>query len=178
MVRRLARGQRCAALWGAGLLLVGGVILVGCSTGTKQKWLSFFFDGVPPPGGATNRTRVVYDEDGRPMEVLPPPPTVNSNHLIQVYYSIHPPFEKKECNDCHESKYSEKVKTPQTQLCFTCHANFLANAPTKHAPADWGECTMCHDPHQSTNRFLLLQTGKALCFECHDDFLDSARTTG
>ena len=29
------------------------VLLAGCHTETKQKWLNFFFDGVPQPG-ATN----------------------------------------------------------------------------------------------------------------------------
>ena len=40
--------RRCAVRLGALLGLVGGlIILAGCRTESKQKWLTFFFDGVP-----------------------------------------------------------------------------------------------------------------------------------
>jgi hypothetical protein len=50
------------------VMLFGLAILVGCTTEKKQKWLTFFFDGVPLPGGGTNAPVVVYDENGAPLD--------------------------------------------------------------------------------------------------------------
>src|SRR5690242_17838163 len=30
------------------------VAVIGCASDTKRKWLTFFFDGVPPVGNVTN----------------------------------------------------------------------------------------------------------------------------
>ena len=65
-------GQSCESLGlGAGELACADCAhfdVSGCSTQTKQKWLTFFFDGVPVPGAGTNAVpKVAYDEDGRPI---------------------------------------------------------------------------------------------------------------
>src|SRR5690242_17533979 len=58
-----------AACFGSLFLVICGlVILLGCTTEKKQKWLNFFFDGVPAPGQRTNGPAVVYDENGQPLD--------------------------------------------------------------------------------------------------------------
>lgn len=151
-----------------GLLVVCGVfIFVGCSSETKHKWMSRFFDGVPPLGGATNVVTVAAEE------VAP----TNVTHVVipeagqtaQLTGSVHPPFADNSCAECHESKFSQKMKGPMNSVCFSCHDDFLAPAKIKHAPAQNGECTACHSPHDAPNKKLLIRTGRAMCLECHDD---------
>src|SRR5689334_1611670 len=55
--------------------LLCGLVIVGCSTEKKQKWLNFFFDGVPQAGAATNGPAIVYDENGRPLDRVLAPQT-------------------------------------------------------------------------------------------------------
>ena len=150
-------------------------LLIGCSSQTKQKWLTTFFDGVPQPGAArTNRSAIVYDYDGRPMQTLPERST-NFAAAVAPFFVPHPPFEQKICTECHESRFSVRLKGPTKQVCFACHTNVFANAPVKHLPAENGECIACHDPHGSAFPVMLKSTGKEVCFECHDDVLGKAR---
>lgn len=152
--------------------MAGGilVLLIGCSSQTKQKWLTTFFDGVPQGGVRTNRQSIVYDENGKPMQVRASV-TTNYGPAEAPFFVPHPPFEQKICTDCHESKYSVRLKAPEKQVCFACHRNFLAQAPVKHLPVDNGECTACHNPHGSAFPMMLVRQGKELCFDCHDDVL-------
>src|SRR5262245_47798776 len=65
-------------------------ILVGCSTETKHKWLTFFFDGVPSPGASTNASGVVYDENGRPLDRTV---VVHTNAPApKPFFDAHPPY--------------------------------------------------------------------------------------
>jgi len=45
------------------MVIVAGclLMLLGCATDSKRKWLTFFFDGVPVPG-ATNTPPQILDE--------------------------------------------------------------------------------------------------------------------
>src|SRR4051812_12984849 len=65
--------------------LVCGLAIVGCSTEKKQKWLNFFFDGVPRPGAGTNAPAIVYDENGRPLDKAATPQT-NTNAPVKVKF--------------------------------------------------------------------------------------------
>ena len=154
------------------MALAGAIValLIGCSSQTKQKWITTFFDGVPQSGGHTNRPTVRYDDDGRPIQGTPERAT-NYAAALAPFFVPHPPFEQKICTDCHESKFSVKLKGTEKQVCFACHTDFMAKAPVKHLPADNGECTACHDPHGSAFPAMLVRTGKELCFDCHDDVL-------
>src|SRR5947209_4789829 len=88
------------------VILCAVAILVGCSTQSKHKWMTRFFDGVPVPGASTNRGPVVrYDEDGHPMGILTPLPT-NVAAAVAPPFTRHPPYEERKCTECHESKYS------------------------------------------------------------------------
>src|SRR5690349_1908966 len=72
--------------------LACGLVIVGCTTEKKQKWLNFFFDGVPQRGGGTNAPAIVYDENGRPLDRTVAPQT-NTNAPIKVKFTAHPPYE-------------------------------------------------------------------------------------
>ena len=165
-MNNLLRKWRTAAGLAAGALLVM-IGLLGCSTAKDYKWLSFFFDGVPNPNARTNAivaTAGVGSTNKAPVVARP----VSS--LI-----THPPYGDKACLECHESKFSVRMKGTQRQVCFACHDDFLAKAKVKHAPAENSECTACHEPHFSPNKNLLLRTGRTLCTECHDDPLAKAK---
>jgi predicted CXXCH cytochrome family protein len=116
-------------------LLCALAVFVGCTTEKKQRWLTFFFDGVPGPGDATNRTAVVYDENGRPLDRTPAAPT-STAAAAKPKFVAHPPYEDHKCNECHESRFSVKMKGTQRQVCFACHEDFLEKAKVRHQPAE------------------------------------------
>ena len=157
------------------LVLCALGILAGCTTQTKRKLLTFFFDGVPAAGVKTNAPVTEYDEDGRPLAKIRAPVT-DTKSAKAPPFTAHPPYEEKSCNECHQSKFSVKLKGTQKQVCFACHDDFLEKAASKHQPADNSECTACHAPHGSAAPKMVLRTGKALCGECHDDFLPKAKS--
>src|SRR6266436_8347333 len=116
-------------------VVCGLVILLGCTTEKKQKWLNFFFDGVPAQGQNTNATTVVYDENGQPLDKTVVVHT-NAPAVTKVKFVAHPPYEDKKCNECHESRVSVKLKGTQRQVCFSCHDDFLEKTKFKHQPAE------------------------------------------
>ena len=164
-------------LWPSIMLavLAAGFLALGCSSPTQRKWLSIFFDGVPPPGGRTNAPAVATTATNSPSPAQAAGGFARPAEWVEPAIFHHKPFLDQDCQQCHESKFSHRMKGPPKQVCFSCHTNFLEKAVVKHTPADSGECMACHDPHQSPNKFLLLATGKNACFECHDDFLENAK---
>src|SRR5690242_6584346 len=91
-----------AAGFGSVVFVVCGlVILLGCTTEKKQKWLNFFLDGVPAPGQGTNGPTVVYDENGQPLDKTGVVHT-NAPVVAKIKFVAHPPYEDKKCNECHE----------------------------------------------------------------------------
>jgi predicted CXXCH cytochrome family protein len=162
-------------LWPSILLAAIAVsfLIVGCASGTKRKWLTVFFDGVPAEGSRTNAP--ARAETNAPVSPHAASGFVRPEQWVEPVIFRHKPFLNEDCSQCHESKFSQRMKGPATQVCFACHTNFLQNATVKHTPAESGECMSCHHPHQSPHKGLLLMTGKAACFECHDDFLERAK---
>jgi predicted CXXCH cytochrome family protein len=152
----------------ASLLLVvlcGALMVAGCASETKYRWLSRFFDGVPAPG-STNAPPPL-DPDYHPL-----PGNTNAVMAVAakplVSPTLHPPFHDGKCTECHESKFSQKMKGPINTVCFSCHDDFLEHAKVKHQPAEGGDCLSCHDPHESPNKKLLTRVGAAMCLECHE----------
>jgi predicted CXXCH cytochrome family protein len=166
---RAANAARVRALWLAGVVALAA--LAGCSTQTKHRWLTFFFDGVPPIGAETNPppAAIAYDEEGRPVGVFLP--STNAAPAPAPPFTRHPPYEDRQCTECHESKFSVRLKDTQLKVCFACHDDFLAALKVKHQPAENGECTACHDSHGSPLPKMLTKAVPALCSECHDDVL-------
>lgn len=84
-------------------------------------------------------------------------------------FFFHPPFLEKQCDSCHESKFSQRLISKGKELCFTCHDDFAKDKRTVHYPVSEGACTDCHEPHQSSNRFILKKPVPEICFGCHDE---------
>lgn len=167
--------MKCKQLWpsAAFAALAVSFLIVGCASGTKRKWLTVFFDGVPAEGSRTNAPAPAGTN--APAVAAGTTGFVRPEQWVEPVVYRHKPFLNEQCSECHESKFSQRMKGPTTQVCFACHTNFLTKAAVKHTPAESGECMSCHHPHQSVNTNLLLFTGKAACFECHDDFLEKAK---
>jgi len=153
----------------AGLLLV----VAGCSTEAKYKWLSTLFDGVPDPNAPkqTNRVVIQYDDKGNPLatEML----RLTNNSVVKAPpFTTHPPYEDHKCTECHLSEFSVRMKAPQKKVCFDCHDTTEAvfvKSKFKHQPVDNGECTTCHNPHGSALPKMLKGPIKTLCTDCHED---------
>ena len=78
------------------------------------------------------------------------------------------------CNDCHKvHKPADAVlsKQTQTQVCFTCHKEQLADSKKNSThPIDVKKvvCSDCHNPHGSTGPTLLKKnTLNETCYLCH-----------
>lgn len=149
-------------VWGFALGLAAALVLVGCGTSKKQ-WLGFFFDGVP--GVGTNNVAVAVEEDHGPANTNASPLALLAKMDQKIFF--HVPYNDHQCNECHESKYSQKLKGKLTEVCFACHDDFLEKAKFKHPPAE-GECTACHSPHQSVEPKLLVQKLELVCADCHE----------
>lgn len=152
---------------------VAVALTVGCTSATRHRWLTTFFDGVPPEHPATNIFAVAHSTNAEEVvqvqQAIPPKPA-------EPVYFGHKPFTEDKCASCHESQFAQGLKKKTPGLCFDCHKDFLTTAKVKHQPVESGDCKSCHDPHQSyTNRKLLVKTGAALCWECHDNFLEKAK---
>jgi len=96
--RRPGRLKRVRDLAAAILFVgVGLALLAGCATERKQKWLNFFFDGVPAPGSTTNGPAIVYDENGKPLDRAVSAQTT-SGPAPKPKFTAHPPYEDCKCN--------------------------------------------------------------------------------
>lgn len=141
------------------MVVLGMVCLVNCSTETRYKTLSFFFDGVPDPNNP---------EGGNSTD--------SSNNRNFVQRSTHKPFEENNCNACHSGQMTSKtgrlvgfdqLSTPDDTSCMKCHKEVTTQFRYMHGPVAVGACLMCHDPHRSSLPNLLNQEAPGLCLKCH-----------
>jgi len=138
------------------------IYLSGCSTTHSYKTLSFFFDGVPDP----NNTNSQPNDSTKNSDTAMYAQNMISKAITQS--SIHPPYQDKQCQSCHDqSKMGKLIKSPP-DLCYNCHEDFSNKYKTLHGPVGGGQCTQCHNPHMSANKDLLVRTGQSLCLNCHD----------
>lgn len=165
-VLRSIFAKRFLRTTGQGSALIGLALLISaCATENRDKWLRTFFDGVPPatspdsPAGQTADTPAA----ARVKTTRTPAAPAAAPRII------HEPYAERECDTCHESKFSQRLGGTQLEVCFTCHDDLLANKQVKHYPVEEGQCTDCHHPHHSPHKKLLVKTGAALCYDCHDD---------
>jgi predicted CXXCH cytochrome family protein len=155
------------------LLLALCAVFIGCATDKKQKWLTFFFDGVPTTGG-TNAPPVEYDENGKPLDKLvvaqPNQPAAPKQKFV-----AHPPYEDKSATNATSLAFGKDERAADAGL-LRLPRRFSVKLKVKHQPAENGECSSCHDPHGNSNPKMVLQTGQNLCALCHDPFPKAAKS--
>lgn len=155
--------------WGLGVVFALGLI-AGCGTPeNRQRMLSRFFDGVTVPGKTNAITATaaspVAPTNAAPNRFIRPVSTASPGTLV---VSIHEPYAKRECQECHSARFSNALRAPREQLCLGCHAAVVADAPIVHTPVRNGECLACHNPHTTETPHLLVKRGPDLCLQCHD----------
>ena len=151
------RPPRTWTCWAAAGL-AGGLLIVGCSTETKQRWLHVFFTGVDGTNAlsASLPTAVVTNVVALTAAVPAAP----------VVY-MHPLYAERKCDACHLTGQSEQLRATGSALCLECHQKLIANAKFIHAPIRDGRCDQCHEAHKSTERFHLTHRAQELCLSCH-----------
>jgi predicted CXXCH cytochrome family protein len=158
--------RRRPPIWTAIAALTLGLALqgLGCATPEERhRLLTIFFDGVPP----------LYPEEPEPLPEGPDegnvPPVVRSRAISRIA-SVHGPVAEKECDQCHSSRYSNKLKVEKEELCWTCHDREDFAGAVVHGPFAAGFCEACHDPHRSKYEYLLVSDETDLCESCHEQY--------
>jgi len=161
-VRIIFSPQRSRALVLTCLLtLTAWELSLACSRTTQHRVLSFFFDGVPEPGGARDTAGASAGGQGsatvEPRLTAPP----------RQYYA-HTPYRENRCGGCHDSTSGQLIRAVAEGLCLTCHSKLTADARFVHGPVAVDDCTACHHFHGSAFPNLLLFDPVATCLNCHD----------
>src|SRR6516162_830704 len=78
--------------------ICGALLVAGCKSETKQKWLTAFFDGVPSEADRTNKpvASAAITSQAGPTTVAAP--VVPKGPMM----FSHPPFVDHKCAECHE----------------------------------------------------------------------------
>ena len=144
---------------------------LSCAPEKQHQVLTFFFDGVPPVGGA--EPKPAEPKPGATSAAAAEQPTAAPTG------SEHPPtLDEKGCGACHSRDASFGLVKPVAELCVTCHADKSREFPRMHGPAAAGECAECHEGHRSAYPHLLRKPAPQLCFQCHDRTPPGAKTLG
>ncbi|MCL5024678.1 MAG: hypothetical protein M1497_15190 [Nitrospirae bacterium] len=133
------------------MLLILMAFVYGCEGKSSYKVLSFFFDGVPPPGQAKS-------EAGREAKTEGTQP--------KTTYREHGPYAARQCEACHV-RGSNRLVLPIEELCLKCHTLDLRKKYV-HGPLASGGCKVCHEPHGSAYPYLLVAEPKEFCLYCHN----------
>jgi predicted CXXCH cytochrome family protein len=131
-------------------------LAIGCSSATRHKALTVFFDGVPEPKQAAAA------EGQRPDAAAAAAPAAPGRT-----FGEHGPYAAKLCGACHQSAATNALVVPKDELCFVCH-ELPRDKRYVHGPLASGGCLACHDPHSSKYRYLLVSEAEGFCLECHD----------
>lgn len=152
------------------LTLLAVLALTGCETAARQKFLVTFFDEVPVLPPAEQYCEEAAEKKAQPV------PGKSQEAAAPVYEpSIHPPYEEKRCNGCHQAEkttVSGLIK-PENELCFMCHPRILKYRYA-HGPAAEGGCLACHLPHEGRYPSLLVREPGELCDKCHSEARNAA----
>ncbi|OHB65417.1 MAG: hypothetical protein A2Y77_08810 [Planctomycetes bacterium RBG_13_62_9] len=137
------------------------LLLASCDEMKRHKVLTFFFDGVPPPRAEASGTESSASNE-KDVTVTP---AAESWH-------VHEPL--KDCTQCHGRQprrgFSSKVQlvAEVPQLCYGCHAQYVALQGWVHGPVAAGDCLACHEPHKTRTESLLAKPVPELCYRCHE----------
>ena len=139
------------------------VLLYACGSSSSKEVLNIFFDGVETSDSTKENTNLTVATDRLNNTQSSP-----NNKPKKPVFFFHVPYEEKMCDNCHDSKYSNRKVMELPELCYQCHTDFRTEYANLHYPIDSGECNICHHPHQAKYNKLLLKPIVELCEECHD----------
>lgn len=137
---------------------------IGCATDEQRhRMLTILFDGVPPlpplePVPVSEE--FAEGDEGR----------LAGKKGARPILSVHGPVAKKECEQCHAGRFSNKLKAEREDLCWNCHDPENFTGEVIHGPVAAGYCQGCHDPHRSVYEFLLISDAADLCVSCHEQY--------
>lgn len=143
------------------LLVCLAAMILSCDEIERHRTLTFFFDGVPPPGGEGFEEEPFDANSAEPQQQGQKP----------AWY-VHEP--QKDCTNCHRRQsmggFSSQTRliAPAPQLCYKCHDDPTVSAAFVHGPAAVSQCLFCHNPHRSKVEHLLREAEPKLCYLCHD----------
>jgi len=143
------------------LLVFFVIFLMSCDEAERYKTLTFFFDGVPPPGSTGLQ--------GEPLDSNSIEP--DQTGQTPAWY-VHEP--RKDCTTCHGKRKQRGFSSEtyliaqEPELCYNCHDDYTLSAPFVHGPVAVGQCLFCHNPHKSKIKYLLNEPEPGLCYLCHD----------
>lgn len=144
--------------------LVAIVLLDACTSASRRQAFDFFFDPEEIEQMPVRPDDTSIAEQGQPVAAV----SLLDEEKKRFQHS---PFAQKECEKCHVSRMSNKMKDPMPGLCFNCHTNYLTGREEidVHKPVFKGQCLKCHEAHSSMVTNLLKFAGADLCFKCHDE---------
>ena len=137
-------------------------IFIGCSPASNYKLLSTFFDGVPNPKDDTKSADSIAVHSISIKKLEP------SVAQTKTGIFLHPVYQKKQCDRCHDINHAYRLLERQPDLCYRCHENYNKRYEFIHGPVAAGYCISCHHPHKSEYRKLLLLKTDRICTHCHE----------
>ena len=149
-------------------IIISVLLPAGCDQTTRYKILTFFFEGVPPPG-SRERARALANK--RSSEESTDVTTAKDKTVRvtkRIRSSRHAPV--RDCSKCHRGSIRKREKQliePIPDLCYSCHKVDYYRNPYVHGPVAVGACLFCHDPHQSGFLHLQKASQPDLCYQCH-----------
>ena len=147
------------------ILILVLTLFVSCSVEQHHQTLAFFFDGVPDPTTVEQAVEEqTIEKDSAPEDQ---PVGVNRKAAQQQVLSVHPPYQDRECDSCHDRSSASFLTAPADELCFLCHDSEPFEMAYVHGPVAVAACTACHQPHQSKEPYLLLNPVMDVCMSCH-----------
>ncbi len=137
------------------------VSAAACAPATRQRVLTFFFDGVPGAGGEMAATGPEAPSRYRPKV------TPLATPVPVVMVSVHAPVFQRKCNTCHDPMRGLEPREQGMKLCDECHGEERKAKQWNHGPINLGTCVPCHRAHESQYPHLLQQPVPDLCTDCH-----------
>jgi len=166
---------------------VGGT---GCAPEQRYRLLSFFFDGVPPPGAkAKAKALRAMSPEARAAQIREERERQRREAAARIFR--HGPYASKHCPACHQSQkasamfipgrhgpsrgptFGPKLRYAKKDLCRHCHMRFRPEVLARrqrytHGPVAAGACLRCHNPHQTPHRYMVrVRPIRQICLRCH-----------
>ncbi|KKL17633.1 hypothetical protein LCGC14_2483600 [marine sediment metagenome] len=144
------------------LAVLSATLHPGCHAKARYRVLSFFFDGVPPPGQKRKS-----GGPGTPGQ----PRSPGAGPAQPIIASYHKPYgDSVKCANCHDANAPMKTRETTLKACRRCHAPHFQRDPSDwvHGPVAVDDCLFCHKGHESEYRSLLTAAPRELCLRCHD----------